>query len=308
VRSRDSKANPPVPKQFVDKMATRARRMHNLLWAEVFDNWLTYPKDVREELRKAGWEPPRPAADEMGQPLLNNDSGEDYLYMHRQGIRYANTILAQAGDSDYSRIEGWLEIPSPGNGDFPVPALWFDPAESAVVTRFTERSKTDITFEKYLRPWESMFTDPGYLKDISLGTFGALIHSTVHDVVKRRWSAVAGERRPNPGPGVETIPVEWDDPRYDYLADFYSMQLNPVYWKYSGWVDDRIENWKVVHGVFGDDFWKARWVGKMPEAGEGAPEALHERLDDPAVASQHAAEAEQMLLIIGRGRAAVIPP
>ena len=296
---REDKVSPPFPKQLIDTVATRARRMHNYLWHEVRDNWVTYPKDLQEELRNGGWEPPRPAQDERGEPVPTNGSGEDFLYMHRQTVRYANKILAQAGDTNYPRIEGWLQIPAPDDPDFPVPAAWFDPAEFAITTRYTIASKADAIFPKYIEPWESMFTDPRFLKDISLGTLGALIYWTIHNIVKRRWSSPAG-KRPEPGLDVETIPVEWDDPRYNYLGDPYSMQLNPVYWKFWGWVDDRIENWKVVHGIFGNDFCENRWMGKMPDAGEGAPAGLHERLEDAEVASRHAAEDERMLLTIGR--------
>jgi hypothetical protein len=292
--------NASIPKQLLETMAIRARRMHYCLWHEVRDNWLTYPRDLQSELRKAGWEPSRPANDEKGEPLLTNDSGEDYLYMHRQTTRYANKILAKAGDPTYPRIEGWLNIPSPDDADFLVPAPWFDPAEFPAINQFIARSKTDLTFEKYLKPWESMFTDPGFLKDINLGTLGSLIHSTVHTTVKRRWSTVPGARRPEPGPEFEAIPIEWDDPRYDYLADFYSMQVNPVFWKLSGWIDERIENWKLVHGVFGNDFWKGKWMGKIPKVENGASAELHDRLDDPAVASKHAEEIEQILLTIGK--------
>jgi len=292
---------PPVPKRLVETMASRARRMHYLLWHEVRDNWLTYTKDVQKELRETGWEPPRPANNEKGELLLTNDSGEDFLYLHRETIRYANKVLEKAGDPNYPRIEGWVELPSPDNLEFPVPAPWFDPAEFPVINQFIARSKADLTFDKYLKSWESMFTDPGYLKDISLGALGSFIYSTVHDTVKRRWSAVPGGRRPDPGSEVQRIPDEWDDPRYDYLADFYSMQVNPIYWKFCGWLDERVENWKLVHGVFGNDFWKGKWMGKIPNAVEGAPAGLHERLEDPDVASKHAAEAEQMLIITGRG-------
>jgi len=277
--------------------------MHYYLWHEVRDNWVTYPKDLQDELRKAGWEPPRPAG-LPHEPLETDDSGEDYLFMHRDTIRYANKILADAGDPNYRRIEGWLELPAPDDPDYPVPPPWFDPAEFPVIVQFTQRSKADMVYQKYLKPWGEMFSDPGFLKMISLGTLGSLIHSTVHATVKRRWSAVPGGRRPEPGPQVKTIPAEWDDPRYDYLADFYSMQVNPVYWKFYGWVDDRIEEWKLVHGVFGTDFWKGKWIGKVPDAGKGAPSGLQERLEDPEIAKKHADEIEQLLVSIGSSVAA----
>jgi len=296
----------PVPKKLIVTMATRARRMHYYLWHEVRDYWLTYPKDVQKQLRDTGWEPPRPAWDEKGEPILANDSGEDFLYMHRQTIKYANKILADVGDPNYPRVEGWADLPPPENPDFPVPPVWFDPAEFDIVTRLVARAKTDIAFKKYFQFWEKMFKDPGFLTDISLGTLGSLLHSPFHDTGRRRWSAVPGGRRPDPGLQVTTIPVEWDDPRYDYFGDAYSMQVNPVYWKFYGWIDDRVEEWKVVHGVFGTDFWKGTWIGKMPAAGAGAPSGFHERLEDPEVAKRHAAEVEQMLLIIGRSVAAAM--
>ena len=78
------------------------------------------------------------------------------------------------------------------------------------------------------------------------------------------------------------------------------MQVNPVYWKFCGWVDDRVEYWKTANGVFGNDFWKGTWMGKMPDAGKEAPTGLYERLEDPVIASQHSAEIEQLILTMGR--------
>lgn len=39
----------------------------------------------------------------------------------------------------------------------------------------------------------------------------------------------------------------WGDPKYDYLGDFYSSHVNPLFWKLHGWVDDRIEDWFNTH-------------------------------------------------------------
>ena len=95
--------------------------MHNLLWSEVFTNWLTYPKDAGAI--EEGGLGARPAGNESGQPFLNNDSGEDFLYMRRQTVRYANKVLAQAGDRAYSRVEGWLDIPLLRMMQLPVPLV-----------------------------------------------------------------------------------------------------------------------------------------------------------------------------------------
>ncbi len=39
----------------------------------------------------------------------------------------------------------------------------------------------------------------------------------------------------------------WDDPKYDYLGEFYSSHVNPLFWRLNGWVDDRIEDWFKAH-------------------------------------------------------------
>jgi len=39
----------------------------------------------------------------------------------------------------------------------------------------------------------------------------------------------------------------WDDPKYDYLGEFYSSHLNPVFWRLHGWIDNRIEDWFNAH-------------------------------------------------------------
>src|SRR5262249_54090049 len=40
---------------------------------------------------------------------------------------------------------------------------------------------------------------------------------------------------------------KWDDPKNDYLGDFYSSHVNPLFWRLHGWVDDRIEDWFNAH-------------------------------------------------------------
>jgi len=52
-------------------------------------------------IRELRWEPPRPAReggqDSPGPPILDNDSGEDFLYMHRRMIGAVNERLAEVG-------------------------------------------------------------------------------------------------------------------------------------------------------------------------------------------------------------------
>src|SRR5262245_54817502 len=126
----------PVPQPVIVAMARREQRLHHFLWHEVRNNWLSYPKDVQQAIRDLGWEPPRPARDENGAPLLTNNSGEDFLYMHRQMIKHVNAILGDIGDLGYPRVEGWVTLPPPGDPDFPVSPAWFDPGAPPVINEF----------------------------------------------------------------------------------------------------------------------------------------------------------------------------
>jgi hypothetical protein len=259
--------NPPLPQSLQQTMASREWRMYHFLFHELRHNWLMYPKDVQQKFRDLGWEPPRPAWDENGVPITDNGSGEDFLFMHRQMIARANAILAQAGDPDYPRIEGWVTFPPPEDPDLPVPPAWFTPEAHPFVNQFNLRAKLPFNFERRFKYWERVCTDPAFLNRVSLGQLGSIIEETLYDGVRARWASAPGAWRTDPAPGeFETIPEGFDDPTYDFLRDPYSMHVNPIYWLFFGWVDDRVEDWKVANKVFGTDFWQGTWVGAMPEA------------------------------------------
>ena len=128
------------------------------------------------------------------------------------------------------------------------------------------------------------FTDPAFLRSVTLGELGIMIEMTIHNAMHMRWAAAPGSTRPEPLQASgdidptkgEVIGLEWDDPQYDFLGDTYSSHVNPIFWKLHGWIDDRVEAWKTANAVFGNDFWKGKWLGKVPVHEEGATaHALH---------------------------------
>jgi hypothetical protein len=301
-----------LPSQVVATLAKRVYRMHLFLWDELREYWLGYPESVRQKISALGWEPPRPSADANATEITSNNSGEDYLYLHCELIAFANHLLAAAGDPDHPRVEGWVTIPAPDDPDYPIPQAWFVPQGLAVSNAFIARSKTDDFFERRLKHWERMCTDPAFLRKVSLGEFGTLIESTLHDGLRSRWASAPGAWRPDPPIAGEPIATGWDDPQYDYLRDPYAMHVNPIYWKFFGWVQDRVEDWKITNGVFGRDFWKATWVGKMP--GERKPSGrcppgprdtspLFATFEDAEIAGPHVEEMEKVISIIAEGEA-----
>lgn len=293
--------NAPLPAQAVSTMAQRPYRMHNFLWHELRNRWLRYPKDVQARIRDLGWAPPRPAWDADEVPLTDNGSGEDYLFYHRQVIGYVNRILARVGAPDYPRVQGWVRLPPPGDADYPVPPPFFSPAIHPTILRYASVVKSDDAWQRYFLAWERLYTDPVFLRSIPLAELGSRLHWNLHNTSRWRWASAPGGLRPEPATTEDGgIPPVWDDPRNDFLADAYSMQLNPVYWRFYGWVDDRVEDWKIANATFGNEFWQATWMGKVPEVppGDGSPPTLFQRLEDPERAATHVAEMQEVLRII----------
>jgi hypothetical protein len=206
-----------------------------------------------------------------------------------------------------------VTIPGPGDSDYPVPPAWFSPESQPITNSFVARAKSDDYFERRIRYWERMCTDPVYLTEVSLAELAAIIEANVYDAVRYRWASEPAAMRPDPPTPGEPLSDGWDEPRYDHLPDTYSMHLHPVYWKFHGWVADRVEDWKVANGVSGRDFWKATWVGKLPDdlqpSGRCPPGArdlnpLFAALLDEDVAARHLEEMEQVVAIIAEAEVA----
>jgi len=226
--------------------------------------------------------------------------------MHRQMIGDVNAILAGVGDPGYPRLEGWIVPPPPGDPDFPVPPAWFDPTGQGLPFDRLQRVKSDIVYDKRFLYWQRTFTDPAFLRSVGLAELGVIIELTIHNAMHMRWASSPAASRPDPGPTEgEQIGTEWDDPRYNFLGDTYSSHVHPIFWKLHGWIDDRVEDWKVANGVFGNDFWKGTWVGKMPgrpdqaEAGMGV-HAMLEHPDHPEHGEHHGSEVEQVTRLIAK--------
>jgi hypothetical protein len=165
--------SPPVlPREVIETMASREHRMHHWIWHEVRNRWLMYPEDVQKQICEMGWQPPRPASDERGRPILDNDAGEDFFYMHRQMLIEVSKMLARIKDPNYPRVLVWRELPAPGDPQFPVPPAWFDPTRGADAidrrtgTETVLRLKSNIFYQKRLIPWQKMFTDPAFQSEV----------------------------------------------------------------------------------------------------------------------------------------------
>lgn len=287
-------------------MSQRARRMHHYLFHQTRNMWLVWDEDTKDEIRFLGWEPPRPARELDGEggfkTVLDNDSGEDFLYMHRQMIASVNQKLADLADPNYRQIEGWSVLPRPGDSDFPVPPAW--DTGNPGFDSFLNAVKSDDYFSQNFEVWEARFTDLGQLANMTLGEMGARLEFSIHNMMHMRWCREM-EVRPDVDPETPNqIDPAWDNEAYDWLGDTYSSHVNPVFWKIHGWIDDRIDDWMAAHGLTGNVPWKGTWVGKMP--GHPMPDSLHAMLASTAghdkaagqAVHDHMSEMEQVAKVI----------
>jgi len=252
-----------LPAPLAAELAQRRRRFQHYLWHRVRECW---PRLTEGERRAVcdinpGWAPPRPALDAAGRPLRDNESGEDFLFMHRQMIRFADRILARAADASCARVEGWRRVPPPGDTAYPVPE--FPDSE-------LEEVKSPAYFVRFVARWERQYTDPAYLASVTLGQLGSDLEFTICHDMHVRWAAPSPVGYRQPARPAHEISEQWDAPAYDYLGDTYSSHVNPLFWKIHGWADERVEDWKRAHAVVGDIGWRGTWVGPREFAGGGA--------------------------------------
>ncbi|WP_157744584.1 Tat pathway signal protein [Micromonospora viridifaciens] len=260
-----------MPEQVIEAMAKRPMRMHHALWHISRQGWSSFPEATRAVFREHGWEPPRPALTINNQIECDNAAGEDFLFMHRQMIGEVNKILAELGDPRNPRVQGWQSIPTPSDAEYPVPAPFV--TGDAGLDNAIASAKTEEAFTR-IRQWEDQFTDTAVLRRMTLGQLGAAIEFTIHNRMHLRWAARQPEYRVSTDPF--NVNPKWDKPSYDFLADFYSSHVNPIFWKLHGWVDARIDDWMEANQHNGPVPWTVTpWVGPMTSGHEHHHIARH---------------------------------
>ncbi len=134
--------------------------------------------------------------------------------------------------------------------------------------------KSEEYFFNVMSSLEALFKDKIFLSSLSLGALGNLIEFRIHNQMHMRWSSVPINPLSNKPEerGSFDIDKKWDNPKYDYLGDFYSSHVHPIFWRLHGWVDDRIKDWYNAHNeihqgeieriqIHGIDWFKpGRWV------------------------------------------------
>ena len=256
-----------LPAAVKSMLAQRARRLHHYIWHNVRNGWNRFPLETQTALRDRGWEPPRPAIGVTGAVERDNDSGEDFLYMHRQMIAHTNAALASAQDNfDYPEVTGWPTVPPPSDEEFPVPPPFGEGDGLKSEEFFFQQPDPATQRDGGLQYYDELLSNVDILRQITLGQLGAILEFTIHNWMHVRWASAPALQRPDVPPGAaDTIDTRFDDPSYDYLGDTYSSHVNDHFWKLHGLVDGRIDLWATANEVEEIE-WVGQWVGKMPPA------------------------------------------
>lgn len=298
----------------VSMLASKWHRLWHATWHTVRGAWLDLQPETRNAIDGYGWGIVRPPF--RPQPIggldLDNGAGEDFLFMHRWMIQMVRNDYAKQG---LPAPVPWKQVPKPSMAQASfveakdaAGAVIFkrDVASSGnMVPPADEWPKTPEFFSTIMRSWERQFTSKGTLASLSLGGLGNLIEFTIHNNMHMRWASPArdpetGEIVIDPATGDAGRPTfdfsdKWDSPKYDYLGEFYSSHVNPLFWRLHGWVDDRIDDWfaaqeaaspgrikkRQLHGV---DWFEVKqpfvmvdepFVGVALEAGHGGHGGHH---------------------------------
>jgi hypothetical protein len=263
-----------LPASVKVMLCQRARRLHHFIWHSVRNSWHQFPAVVQQQLSANGWAPPRPAFDAAGNLNLQNGSGEDFLFMHREMIAHTNSALQAAADPDYQQVEGWDTVPLPDDADFPVPPVYTIVDGGNVIVDTTDIKSDAFYFQPPepdgsgggMQHWDQLLGNPQVLQGLSLARLGSFLEFTIHNWMHMRFSSNPGQPRPDANPqNADTIDPIWDAVTYDWLGDTYSSHTANHFWKLHGLIDRHIDQWAAVNGIQTIN-WIGTWVGKMPPA------------------------------------------
>ncbi|AHC65556.1 pyoverdine maturation tyrosinase PvdP [Pseudomonas aeruginosa] len=251
-------------------------RLFHQLWHASRDKWHQLSEKQRNALRGVGWQPGPldRERDARGPRKDRNASGIDFLFMHRHMLHTARSMQDLPSWKRLPRPAVPLEFDRPGfiryfdNPDgFSVPPAWVAVGDDEY-SEWLRGLKSAEAYHSNFLAWESQYQDPEYLAKLTLGQFGSEMELGMHDWLHMRWATVT--RDPSNGSPVmgDRVPSDfsprWFRPENDFLGDPFSSHVNPVFWSFHGWIDDRIEDWYRAHERFHPGEVRRREVQGIP--------------------------------------------
>ena len=222
------------------------------LWHEIRASWVWYDQPTKDAIAAQGWTPPRPSRQKPPifgpggySPILDNDSGEDFLYLTR------NLIDTTVGvPPPFKTLPRQDDPPA-------VPPEWLsgDTALDGVFQPYAKSHGKNPMYET-----EALVSNDSWLKSVSLRQLGVTLEFELSNLMHIRWSALGekGFRPTDPNHPADKIDSKYNASDYASLADPYSSHVHPVFWQFRSWMNERVKQWE---GVNGKANWKGRWLG-----------------------------------------------
>lgn len=249
----------PYVAHLHDELVSPKRRYFHQLWHASRDRWHRLSQERRQAVRALGWQVGVAGQERhaRGHDRHRNGSGEDFLFMHRHmlhGVRRAQDLRS------------WRTLPAPrpplaqgaqafvdylSNRDgYSVPPAWEAGADMHFA-QWLHYIKSSQGFHANFQLWEAQLRDPAYLSTLCLGELGSRIELGIHDWLHMRWASIA--RDPDSGYPMPyarrnyDFAERWFGADNDFLGDPFSSHVNPVFWAFHGWIDDRLNDWYMAH-------------------------------------------------------------
>lgn len=256
----EARERTPLSPALLAWLVSPQHRLFHQLWHASRDKWRRLDDGKRDALRGLGWQPgPRDAErGARGRRKHLNGSGEDFFFMHRHMLAHARQLQPD--------LPVWQELPLPavfiehdrqgfiryydnhdGNS---VPPAWVA-RDDEELSQWLAQIKAPDTHYSNFQVWESQYQDPEYLSRLTLAQFGSEVELNIHDWLHMRWATVT--RDPSNGMPVTgdreqaDYAARWFRAENDFLGDPFSSHINPVFWRFHGWLDARIEDWFRAH-------------------------------------------------------------
>ena len=237
-------------------------RLFHQLWHATRDTWHALSQDKRNALRGIGWQPGQrdKERDARGPRKDRNGSGVDFFFMHRHMLRTARSMQHLPSWPAFPMPQPELERDRAGFARYfdnhdgsALPPTWLAEGDD-FYTQWLSDIKQPETYHSNFEVWESRYRDPRYLSTLTLGQFGSEVELGLHDWLHMRWASVP--RDPSNGAPVPMardpadFAARWYVAQNDFLGDPFSSHVNPVFWSFHGWIDDRLEDWFKAHERF----------------------------------------------------------
>ena len=91
----------PLEKNTLAMLAGHEHRLHHAVWHAVRNSWPSLSEAKKKAIRALGWQPGAPGNERPAEvfriPFVNNGSGEDFFFMHRQMIEMVRDMYRSAG-------------------------------------------------------------------------------------------------------------------------------------------------------------------------------------------------------------------